>query len=137
MLLSVLTLLATASWASPAEPLAGQLRAAIWSDLQLNAMIGNGSWLASLWYNAGEDNSEAEPLHIQNMSCVSNHKGYQCSFTLLRDGGARVSFNEVAPDRLTCTAQFVRSDTDGWGVKHLPTRGAGHSRTTMQCNESH
>ncbi|WP_303828158.1 hypothetical protein [Asticcacaulis taihuensis] len=132
-----MTLFATASLVSPAEPLAGQLRAAIWSDLQLNAMIGNGNWLASLWYNAGEDNSEAEPLHIQNISCVSSHQGYQCAFTLLRDGGVRVIFNEVAPARLTCNAQFVKSGTDGWEVKHLPLHGAGHSRTTMQCTESH
>lgn len=133
-MLTMLTLLAAASLSPPAEPLAGRLRAAIWSDLQLNAMIGNGNWPASLWYNAGQEDVKAPDLHILDMFCGSNREGYRCSFILLRDGGVRTVFNEAAPVRLDCSAQFVRSKEPGeWAVKHRPPRGSGHSRTDMQC----
>ena len=71
-MLFMLTLMAAASLAPPEEPLAGQLRAAIWNDLQLNAMIGNSNWLASLWYNAGQEDAKAPDLHILDMLCGSN-----------------------------------------------------------------
>lgn len=133
-MLITLTIMAAASLSPPEEPLAGQLRSAIWSDLQLNAMIGNGNWLASLWYNAGQEDAKAPDLHILDMSCVSNREGHRCSFTLLRDGGVRMALNEAAPDRLNCSAQFVRwEESGGWTVKHRPPRGSGHSRTDMQC----
>jgi hypothetical protein len=133
-MLSMLTMLAAASLSPPQEPLAGQLRAAIWYDLQLNAVIGNGNRLASLWYNAGQEDAKAPALHILDMSCGSNREGHHCSFLLLRDGGVRMDFNEAAPDRLICTAQLVRrEESDGWKVKHRPPRGSGHSRTDMQC----
>jgi hypothetical protein len=133
-MLFVLTIMAAASLSPPEDPLADQLYAAIWNDLQLNAVIGNGNWLASLWYNAGQEDAKAPDLHILDMSCDSTREGHRCSFTLLRDGGARMAFNEPAPDRLACTAQFVRrKDADGWMVKHRPPRGSGHSRTDMQC----
>jgi len=132
-MLFMLTMLAAASLSPPEEPLAGRLRAAIWNDLQLNAMIGNGNWLASLWYNAGQEDAKAPDLHIRDMSCSSNQEGHRCSFTLLREGGVRTVFNEAAPNRLNCTAQFVRrEESDGWMVKHRPPRGSGHSRTDMQ-----
>lgn len=133
-MLFILTMLAAASLSPPVEPLAGHLRAAIWNDLQLNAMIGNGNWPASLWYNAGQQDVKAPNLHILDLSCGSNREGYSCSFMLLRDGGVRTAFNEAAPDRLDCSAQFVRSkEPDEWTVKHRPPRGPGHSRTNMQC----
>jgi hypothetical protein len=133
-MLLMLTILAAVGLSPPEEPLAGQLRAAIWNDLQLNAMIGNGNWLASLWYNAGQEDAKAPDLHILDMSCGSNREGYRCSFTLLRDGGVRMAFNEAAPDRLNCTAQFVRQEeSGGWMVKHRSPRGSGHSRTDMPC----
>jgi len=133
-MLFLMTLVAAASLTPPEEPLAGSLRAAIWNDLQLNSMIGNGNWLASLWYNAGQEDAKAPDLHILNISCDGSRKGYRCTFTLLRDGGVRTAFNEAAPDRLDCNAHFVRrEDSDEWMVKHLPPRGSGHSRTDMRC----
>jgi len=133
-MLFMLTIMAAAGLSPPEQPLAGQLRAAIWNDLQLNAMIGSGNWLASIWYNAGQEDAKTPDLHILDMSCGSNREGHRCSFTLLRDGGVRMAFNEAAPDRLNCTAQFVRQEkSDGWMVKHRPPRGSGHSRTDMQC----
>ncbi|WP_298287251.1 hypothetical protein, partial [Novosphingobium sp.] len=123
-MLLILTIMAAASLSPPEEPLAGQLRAAIWNDLQLNAMIGNGNWLASLWYNAGQEDAKTPDLHILDMSCRSNREGHRCSFALLRDGGVRMAFSEAAPDRLNCTAQFVRQEkSNGWMVKHRPPRG--------------
>lgn len=103
----------------------------------MNALIGNGNWLASRWYNAGREGDEAPDLHIQNMSCRANREGHHCTFTLSRDGGVSVVVNEVTPDQLICTAQFVRSDdANKWTVKHRPPRGAGHSRTDMRCKAS-
>lgn len=46
-----LLLLAGSQMATPEEPLAGKLRAAIWDDLQLNGMIGNGNEVAGQWMN--------------------------------------------------------------------------------------
>jgi len=133
-MLFMLTMLAAANLSPPDEPLAGRLRAAIWHDLQRNAAVGNGNWLASLWYNAGQEDTKAPDLHIRDLSCSSNREGHRCSFTLLREGGIRTVLNEAAPDRLDCTARFVRSEeSDVWMVKHRPPRGSGHSRTDMQC----
>ncbi|MBH0113171.1 hypothetical protein I5E68_09455 [Novosphingobium sp. YJ-S2-02] len=133
-MLFTLTVLAAAGLSPPNEPLAGQLRAAIWSDLQLNTLIGNGNLLGSLWYNAGQVDAKAPDLHILDMACSNNREGHRCSFTLLRDGGPRMAFNEVAPDRLACKAQFVRREQSGeWIVKHRPPRGSGHTRTDMKC----
>ena len=52
-MLAIILAAATASLAPPPEPLKTQLQSAIWADLELNALIGSGNWLASLWYNAG------------------------------------------------------------------------------------
>lgn len=131
---SSLILLAAAGLSAPTEPLAGLLRAAIWNDLQLNAMIGSGNRLASLWYNAAQEDAAAPRLHILDLSCRSNREGHRCAFTLLRDGGVGTVFDETAPDRLGCSAQFVRDEeSGGWTVRHRPPRGAGHTRTDMQC----
>lgn len=127
-------LLAAASLAPPQEPLAGQIRAAIWNDLQLNAMIGNGNWIASLWYNASDGDAGAPDLHILDLTCGRVRKGYRCSFSLVRDGGQRMVMNEIAPDHLDCTASFVReNEADRWMVRHYPPRHSGHSRTDMRC----
>lgn len=126
-----LALLASASFIAPAEPLAGELRSAIWNDLQLNAMIGNGNWIASLWYNAGGDEPD---LHILNLACRQAAVRYNCTFVLTRDGGVKTVMGETAPDRLSCRAVFMPGDSaKSWSVNHLPPRGSGHSRTTMKC----
>ena len=127
---TVLVLLATAPLSAPADTPAGKLRAAIWYDLQVNALIGNGNQLASLWYNAG---SETTPnLHIRELRCDGGDTVQHCSFALLREGGATKVLGEDAPDKLACDAILTRAK-NGWAVKHTPPHGAGHSQTTMQC----
>lgn len=123
--------------AAPAPAPTGDINAAIWpaiwNDLELNGLIGNGNHLAWLWYNASQQDAQPIPLHIQALDCKADAAGYRCAFTLLRDGGPRAYAGETAPDRIACTAQFVRKD-DGWAVKHLPPRHGGHSRTDMRCD---
>lgn len=130
-----LLIYAAATMVAPPEPVAGQLNAAIWSDLQLNAMIGNGNWIASLWYNAGDGSSP--DLHIRDLECRKRGPGMECAFELVRDGGTRTVAGEPAPDRLSCTAFFIRAeDRRGWAVMHTPPKRVGHSRTSMACATS-
>ncbi|MGW8203992.1 hypothetical protein ACWGM0_15790 [Sphingomonas bisphenolicum] len=70
-------LAATAVFLVPAAPLDGQLNAAIWHDLEANAMIGNGDRLAALWANAG--NEKALTLHIEQLRCRQQKSVKQCS----------------------------------------------------------
>ena len=134
-MLLLLAFLAVAPASAPAEPLAGQLRAALWYDLGVNAFIGNGNWLASIWYNAGSDTMPN--LHIRELRCGGNGAIRRCSFMLLRDGGAAKVFGEEAPDKLACDAALIRvKGEDGWEVKHTPPGRTGHSQTTMQCKAS-
>jgi hypothetical protein len=115
---------------APPELLKGQLQGAIWRDLQSNAMIGNGNWLASLWYQAGSET--VSDLHIQELACTKTSSGHRCSFVLHRDGGPATVLNEMAPDNLACVADFVPTKTD-WRIVHRPPHRAGHSKTSMQC----
>jgi hypothetical protein len=131
-MIALLALLTTTPSSPPVEEVASQLRSAIWSDLQLNGMIGNGNWLASLWYNAGSPTSPN--LHIQDLRCDGRDAPQHCSFTLFRDGGVVKVLGEDAPDKLVCDATFIGSpDEGGWAIKHVPPHRAGHSQTTMTC----
>ena len=121
---------AAASLVPQSEPLKGQLQSAIWTDLQLNAIIGNGNWLASLWYNVGSDT--APDLHIVELRCSQAGSTQRCSFKLLRDGGPTVVLGETAPAKLACVALFARTK-EVWSVVHRPPREAGHSQTSMRC----
>ena len=121
-----------AAFIMPPAPLKGQLQAAIWDDLYLNAMIGNGNWPASLWFNAGSDKTADH--HIRGLACRSRAGGQQCSFDLIRDGGPAKAYGERAPEKLFCTADLHHT-ADGWHVKHTPPRGAGHSQTSMTCEQ--
>jgi hypothetical protein len=137
VLAALVLLAAPALTPPPAEPDTDRLRNAIWSDLQLNAMIGSGNWLASLWYNAGSETPNAADLHIQDLTCGSRSGMYRCTFKLLRDGGDREVMGERAPANLDCSAVFIRAagGTD-WAVRHSSPRRAGHSRTSMICRAS-
>lgn len=126
----IISTAATASLAPPPEPLRTQLQFAIWADLQLNALIGSGTWSASLWYNAG--NGASPDLHIVGLRCLHARSGQPCSFKLIRDGGPAETLGEVTPDMLACVARFARTK-EAWFVVHMPPRKAGHSRTSMQC----
>lgn len=126
-----LALMASLSFAAPAEPLASELRSAIWSDLQLNAWIGNGNTLAYLWSWGGRDQPD---VHIAQLACRRSAAQYRCAFLLTRDGGVKSVRGEIAPDRISCDAIFVAGDdAKGWAIMHLPPKGSGHSRTTMKC----
>ncbi|WP_375194826.1 hypothetical protein [Sphingobium sp.] len=129
-MLAILLAAASTTFTTPSEPLKGQLQSAIWADLQLNAMIGNGNWLASLWYQAGNDT--APDLHIQELRCGKTRTGHQCAFDLYRDGGIKVVLNKAVPDRLACVASFALL-RDGLSVFHTSPRGSGHSKTSMRC----
>lgn len=132
--MSALTLLAAVLLSVPDEPLAGQRRAVIWDDLQRNAMIDHGNGLAAWWYVAGEEESRPPRLRIQALDCIEIRPGQRCSFTLWREDGLRRVLGKVAPDRLSCRAQFVREQqAGGWSVLHRSPRRVGHGRTDMRC----
>ena len=93
-------------------------------------MIGNGNWLASLWYQAG---SETAPnLHIRELACARSRSGQRCAFDLYRAGGPVIVLGETAPDKLACVAAFAL-DSDSWHIVHTPPRGTGHSKTSLRC----
>ena len=129
MLAPILAALA-ASLTPPPEPLKEQLQSAIWADLQLNAVIGNGNWLGSLWYNAGSDT--VSDLHIRELTCSRGGLVQRCSFALYRDGGPKAVMGETAPDALICLANFRKTD-QRWSISHRPPHKAGHSQTSMRC----
>ena len=127
--LPVLFLLAQVMTMPPA-PLKQQLQSAIWADLEANAMIGNGNWIGSLWYNAA--NGSDENLHIRSLRCNKAGSGQRCAFELVRDGPQKRVLGESAPVQLSCVARFARSGTK-WAVVHAPPRKVGHSKTSMRC----
>lgn len=129
-MLAAVLVAALQTFEEPPEPLKGQFRSAIWVDLQRNAMIGNGNWLASLWYQGGSDT--APNLHIQELACVKTRSGQRCSFVLHRDGGPVRVLDETAPDDLACAADFVQAN-GAWSIVHTSPRSVGHSKTSMQC----
>jgi hypothetical protein len=121
--------------APPDEQLARVLRGNIWSDLQSNAMIGNGNELAATWANAGSERDPAPALHIEALRCGGSQTVLHCQFGLLRDGGVATYLGESVADRLSCAANFRRSGENGeWSIPRLPpgARG-GHSRITIKC----
>lgn len=124
-----------AQMSPPEEPLTGQLYAAIWSDLESNALIGNGNELAARWAKAGSEGSAGLQLHIQNLLCDGSQTLLRCQFGLLRDGGVAMYLGEAAPDRLACNANFRRSGpSDDWSIPRLPPGpSGGHSRITIAC----
>jgi hypothetical protein len=135
-MLAVTLFLAASALTTPDEALAREIYTAIWQDLQLNAVIGNGNWIASLWYNASSGDQSSPDLHIKRLLCQPQGPGYSCSFTLLRDGVVVRVFGEEAPDQLSCKATLIPSDDENGEaleVKHTPPRHGGHSQTTMRC----
>lgn len=137
-MLKLFAFLAAIASAPPPEDTTREVHGAIWSDLQLNALIGNGNWVGSLWYNASRGNADTPDLHIHDLTCRPKDSGYRCSFGLFRDGGVVTVLGEDAPARLSCKATFERQDGEaGLAVKHLPPpRGGGHSQTTMKCHRA-
>ena len=126
-------------FAPPDEAFAGQLRAAIWNDVQSNALIGNGNDLLFLWANAAVDRDNPPKLRIQDLRCGLGSTRLRCQFALLRDGGIAIHLGEPAPDRLACSAWFRRSGRDeGWSIPWLPPGpDDAHSRITIECDPVH
>ncbi len=126
---------ARAPMAPPSDPLLSQLRAAIWFDIQSNALIGNGSELLMRWANAGDERNVQPLLHIQDLVCSEGSTWRVCQFGLLRDGGVAYWEDQPAPDRLLCRARFHRSGRDGgWMIPRLPPGpDGGHSRLSIRC----
>lgn len=134
-MLIVAAALAASQMTSPEEALARQLRAAIWNDLQSNALIGNGNVLAARWMNAQVEGADAPHLYIQDLLCTGSSRKLRCRFALFREGGVAPYLGKAAPDRLTCRATFRRSGADaGWRIPRLaPGPEGGHSRITIKC----
>ncbi len=121
--------------APPPEPLAGKLRAAIWADVELNGMIGNGNQVASEWLNYWNDRSGAPNLHIVELQCHGGNRVQECRFSLLREGGTISEHGKQIADRIYCRTKLRRTaNGDDWEVPHRPPPPkGGHSRTTMTC----
>ncbi|QUL38036.1 hypothetical protein [Erythrobacter sp. JK5] len=124
-----------ANLAPPEDNIAGQLYRNIWSDLQSNALIGNGNELAMRWANATNDREEARQLHINDLLCGGGETLLRCQFELLRDGGVAFYLGDPVPDRLACEADFRRSGPeDQWSIPRLPPGpNGGHTRITINC----
>lgn len=127
-LLLMMTVAATPQDSTPETPFYG----AIWHDLGVNAMIGNGNMEGARWYNAGSEG--VADLHVRDLACQKSRTKTRCSFVLFRDGGVKQDASGSVPDTLHCQALFVRANDGDLSVEHLPPlpRG-GHSRTTMRC----
>lgn len=120
--------------AVPPEPLAGALRAAIWTDLELEGFIGNGNDVASAWMDFW--GSQPGPhFHFIELVCEGSPEEQTCEFELLRDGGAILRDGREVPDRISCRATMrIATDGEGWMVPHRePPMGMGHTQTTMHC----
>lgn len=114
-----------------------QAYAAIWFDLERNAMIGNGNdTVSSEWfYGHGEDNPPK--LSIVDLVCRRTRSLQRCKFDLLRatDNDAPQA-DKAEPNRLSCKAklQFQTTQNQGWHVIHYPPlRRHSHSETSMKC----
>ena len=121
----------------PTAPLDGQLYAAIWYDLQSNALIGNGNELAASWMNAGSGKDRPSPqLHIENLTCRGNSIRLKCKFGLFREGGVANYNGQPVTDRLRCDSEFVHNaKTDEWLIPRLPPGpSGGHTRITIECS---
>jgi hypothetical protein len=121
--------------AAPVEPLLSELRGAIWADLQLNGMIGNGNEVAALWLDYWGSENEGRPLHILDLVCHGNNTAQRCRFDMLREGGTITVDGKSVPDRIRCRAAILRDEEGNWHIPHVPPnpRSGGHSRTTLRC----
>ncbi|MBO9695624.1 MAG: hypothetical protein J7499_05450 [Sphingopyxis sp.] len=112
--------------------------AAIFDDVRLNAMIGNGNLeVSSEW--AGGRHGDDVSIRIEDLNCPESRKRRKCSFTLRRmliRNGIEAA-DPTLPERLRCMAMVKWFDSGGdagWGVEHSPPRrDRGHSTRSMTC----
>src|ERR1044072_7056639 len=137
MMLAILPALA----AQPAPADAAEFHAAIFHDLFLNAMIGNGNEEATLGWVSGHGRDHPPELRISNPHCHAWFGQRRCRFEVTRTPDPLS--DEPAADagearRLRCQATFLRQGESGrrrWQVLHFPPNG-GHSETSLQCRVS-
>jgi hypothetical protein len=112
---------------------------AIYDDVFLNAMIGNGNREVTYDWIEGVGLSNKPTIKIEALTCQARNYGQYCSFDLVRTpSGAAADLDPALISRLVCRAR-LRPNEDGnpgWTVVHLPPRRGGHSRTTMSCKAS-
>jgi hypothetical protein len=109
---------------------------AIWNDVFLNAMIGNGNNEVTYDWIEGAGLSNKPTIKIEGLNCQARNHDQYCRFDLVRVPSSAVA--ELTPalvSRLACRARLRLNDDGepGWTVVHLPPRHSGHSRTTMSC----
>lgn len=131
MIASLLLMLAVSPMKEPEAPC--QYCAAIFDDVRLNAMIGNGNVEVSNEWAAGGDGDDVS-IKIEEINCNDGRARRKCSFTLRRvlTRNGIAATDPSLPERLQCTATLKRLD-DRWGVEHSTPRRVGHSRTSMKC----
>ena len=134
--------LALAAAAIAAPWTTGAANSAIFHDLYMNAMIGNGNHLAGWTWYFGHDNDHPPEIRISDLRCSALFGQRNCSFILTRAAdraSTRLAEDAAEPRFLRCSATLHRRrELDGrkvWGVLHFPPdeTSGGHSRTSMSC----
>jgi hypothetical protein len=109
---------------------------AIWADLALNAMIGNGNEVAGWDWYYGADRQNGPTIRIKDMVCDTTGQGRRCHFLLARNPNpnANGASESQQPRLLKCSAELEFARDHGWAVTHFPPHdGYGHTRTSMVC----
>jgi len=113
-----------------------ELNAAIWNDLQMNAMIGNHNDAVGWDWFFGHEKGRPPTITIIDLACKGRGYTRNCTFDLSRaPHPAATDPDEIREEPLlTCKGRFRlwgEGDQRVWSVIHTP--GEGHSRTTLQC----
>ena len=125
-----------------AGPSDSEIRNALFNDLVVNAMIGNGNDEADWDWYLGPDHRNPPRIEISDLRCRPLFHQRVCRLLLSRTPNPASQEPEAetaqAP-RLRCSATLQRErQNDGrrvWKVLHFPPdeRWGGHSRTSMHC----
>ena len=140
----ILAMIAAAALAPvQATPALPELYAAIWNDLMLNGMIGNGNDIAGGDWYLGHDVDHPPTIRISDVRCWRLFSQRNCRFVLTRrpNPGSTMPVEDAAEhSQLACRATFYRERREGsgqrvWEVLHFPPdeRHGGHSVTSMRC----
>ena len=131
----MLALVALSAQQTASAPSVPDLRSAIWSDVELNAWVGNYNELVSLNWVTGQDPKHPPKITIVALKC-SQTAPYKCEFDLTRQADVAAPAEDKAEaSTLRCAASFKWSPDEGrWTVLHYPPPKHGsHTRTSMQC----
>jgi len=98
--------------AARSAPLVGEVRAAIWSDIELNVTIRDYNELVSWDRYYGVDRNHSPTLTIGGLKC-DDLRPYRCAFDLTRQPDQPAPAKARAqPAQLSCTASFKWSAHD-------------------------